>query len=320
MTSIVAAIGPSTQTRLTPYLTVDMLKYGSYLGTPVGNLVPGPNATPAQQDAALAEIIEQASSWVDEVACHQVLSATIDTVLSRAVVSNDGFVYINPQYRPVLAVLGVSVGTTAGNLQALDDLTGIGVQDDVITIPGSAPLPTWLPDGRWLQLGPGMPSGVRLWYQSRVMSGWPVTLLNASADVGATEISVEDTTGIIEGITQLTIYAGPARRRFIAGAVSTASGAGTVGTGPGTVVCPALTQALDNNAQNPIMVSALPAVANKAVALVVRSFVKDKARGNTNAATATAKDPDALGAGGDLAQAYAMLQRFALRTTGTTSS
>jgi hypothetical protein len=319
MTSIVAAIGPSTQTRLTPYLTVDMLKYGSYLGTPVGNLVPGPNTTPAEQDAALAEIIEQASSWVDEVACQQVLAATIDTVLSRAVVSNDGFVYINPQFRPVLAVLGVSVGMTAGSLQALDDLTGIGVQDDVITIPGSAPLPAFLPDGRWLQFGAGLASGARLWYQSRVLSGWPVTLLNADAEVGATSISVEDTTGIIEGNTQLTIYAGTARRRFIAGAVSTAV-PGSIGTGPGTVVCPALTQALENNPQNPIMVSAMPATVNKAVALVVRSFVKDKARGNTNAATAAAKDPDALGSGSDLSLAYSMLQRFALRTTGTTSS
>lgn len=294
---------------MVPYATVDMLKYHTVLGVQTNGLVPG-GGSPADQDAALAAKIEQASSWIDDQ-CQQVLAATLDVVAGQAVVARDGTVTITPRYRPVLAVTGASLGSASWNMAPLASLDGVGILNDTVTLSGWTGLGTTTFSGAPLQFGPPLAGPGRIWYQLDVLSGAAVTLLSASAALGATSIDVDDVTGIIEGQTQLVIYAGRARFRFIAGAVTQTVGglvgAGEIGTGSGSVVCPALPQALVNNAENPIMVSALSPSVNKAVEHVVRAFVKDSTRGNNTTPTAGGKTRDPLGAGSELEMALQIL-------------
>lgn len=300
-------VGVTSQPRLTPYISVDMFKNHRRRGVSVDNLVP--RGRPDEQDAALAEIIESASVWVDNLIL-QILAATQDTVLERVNVDRRGYANIHPRYRPVIALVQFAIGSAPNTMQTFADLTGVGVQPTTIAVP-TTPWALTTSAGP-LQFGAVSAPMDRAWVQYTYQNGFPVTTLTAPAAQGATSISVADTTGIVAGQTYLTIYDLQRRARFLAGTVSTAASGG-VGTGPGTVQCNPLPYALPNSGNYPTMVSALPADVVEAVVLVTRAIIKETGGGNVSAAsrsaagTASSKDPLA---GDDYAEAEAILHPY----------
>lgn len=301
-------VGVTSQPRLTPYISVDMFKNHRRRGVQVDNLVP--RGTPDDQDAALAEVIESASVWVDNLIL-QILAATQDTVLDQVNVDRRGYATIHPRYRPVIALTSFAIGPAPNTMQTYTDLTGVGVQPNKLTVP-TAPLTLTTSQGP-LQFGAVAAPADRTWCQYTYQNGYPVTTLTAAATAGATQISVADTTGIVAGQTYLTIYDLQRRFRFLAGTVSTAPQGG-VGTGPGTVTCPALPYALPNSGNYPTMVSALPADVVEAVVLVTRAIIKETGGGNASATSARGPSRSAEhavpGAGDDYAEAEAILHPY----------
>ncbi len=268
-------VGTTSQRRQTPYVSVDMFKHHRRRGVNIDNLVP--KGSPDEQDAALAEIIESASVWVDNLLLPLILAATQDTVLVRANVNRRGEIRVHPRYRPAIALTSVAVGAAPNSLQTYNDLTGCAVEPERITIPTQ-------PWGLTTSQGPLQFGAVatapmdQVWVQYTYQNGFPVTTLTAPVAAGATSLPVADTTGMVAGQTQLTIYDLQRRARFTAGTVSTAPSGG-VGTGPGTVACNPLPYAIPNSGNYPTMVTALPPDVIEAVVLVIRAMVKESSPG-----------------------------------------
>lgn len=306
--TVTPIVGTTSQPRLTPYLSVAMLKYHSRRGVSFDQLVP--RGMPEDQDQALQQYIEDAAAYTDSV-CQQILAATYDTSGGRINVSRDGFAYVHPRYRPVIALTAFSIGPTPALMTAYTSFVGVKVEPDYFAVPvgGAGGLPVNTSQGP-IQFGTASAPMDQAWAEWTIVNGFPVTFLTASAALGATSISVADTTGIVPGATWLTIYAGADRVRVLAGVVSTAGPAG-IGTGPGTVACAALPQAISNVGPQPVMVSALPADVIQANALIVRAFIKESGGGNISGPTvASGQASQANGSGDDLADAVAMLRPY----------
>lgn len=305
LVSVAPAIGLTTTQNVKPIMSIDMFKFQRRRGVSL-DLVP--QGIESENDAALAMIIQQASDWMFGI-CLQTLAATVDTVRDHVNIGRDGYARIFPRYRPVIAVTDVQFGSDVESLAALSSLAGVDVQTDGFAVPVSGTGGyTWTSQGP-LQFGTVAAPSFAALVQYTYVNGWPHTWLTAPAEQGATSIAVDDTTGIIEGNTWLTIYAGASQFRFLAGAVSNAVNG--LGTGPGNVVCPALPYAVANSDAYPTFVSAMPGNAIEAGALAVRSIIKSSSVGNV-AAGATAKSggqlaKDPLGAGADLVAAERML-------------
>ena len=305
LVSVAPAIGLTTTQNVKPIMSVDMFKFQRRRGVSL-DLVPGGIET--ENDAALAQIIQAATDWMFGI-CLQTLAATTDTVRDTVNVGRDGYARIFPRYRPVIAVTDVQFGSDVEGLSPLSSLANIDVQTDGFAVPVSGTGGyTWTSQGP-LQFGTVTAPMYQALVQYTYVNGYPHTWLTAAAAQGATSIALDDTTGIVEGNTWLTIYAGANQFRFLAGAVSNAVNG--LGTGPGSVVCPALPYAVANTGAYPTFVSAMPGNAIEAGALAVRSFIKSASVGNVSAgATAKAggqlaRDP--LGAGADLVAAEKML-------------
>ena len=303
--TVAPAIGITSAQNVKPIMGVDMFKFQRRRGVSL-DLVPG--GIEAENDAALAGIIQQASDWMFGV-CLQTLNATVDTVRDTVNIGRDGYARIFPRYRPIIAVTACSFGSNVEGLAPLASLAQIDVQTDSFAVPvsGSGGY-TWTSQGP-LQFGTVAAPAYQALVQYTYVNGWPHTWLTAPAAAGATSLALDDTTGIVAGNTWLTIYSGTSQFRFLAGAVSNAVNG--LGTGPGNVVCPALPAAVPNSDVYPTFVSAMPGNAIEAGALAIRSFIKSASVGNV-AAGATAKAGgqlarDPLGAGEDLVAAERML-------------
>lgn len=303
------AVGVTPQPRLTPYLSIDMFKNHRRRGVQVDNLVP--RGTPAEQDAALAEVIESASAWIDNTVLG-ILAATSDTELRQVNVNKQGYVSIHPRFRPIIALTAFQIGYTPNTMQALTDFTGTGVTLNRMAVPVS-PLALTTSQGP-IQFGNVSTPMDQAWCQYTYQNGYPVTSLTAAAAAGATSISVADTTGIVQGQTYLTIYALQNRIRFLAGAVSTAAASGQVGTGPGTVGVPGgLPSAVPNNSSYPTMVTALPPDAIEACVLVTRAIIKETGGGAVVASgsrSISEGEKDPYGAGDDYLEAADFLKPY----------
>lgn len=303
--SIAPAIGITSTQNVKPIMSLDMFKFQRRRGVSL-DLVP--QGIESENDAALAMIIQQATDWMFGI-CLQTLCATVDTVRDTVNIGRDGYARIFPRYRPVIAVTAVSFGADVEGLSALSSLAGIDVQPDGFAVPVSGTGGhIWTSQGP-LQFGTVAAPAFQALVQYTYVNGYPHTWLTASAAAGATQIAVDDTTGIIEGNTWLTIYAGTSQFRFLAGAVSNAVQG--LGTGPGNVVCPALPYAVTNDPAYPTFVTAMPGNAIEAGALAIRSMIKSASVGNVSAGGTAksggqlAKDP--LGAGADLVAAEKLL-------------
>lgn len=302
MVTPAANVGVTSSPRMTPYLSVDMMKAHRRRGVELDNLVP--RGMPVEQDTALAEIIESASVWIDNTIL-MTLAATYDTVLDQASPDRYGYIKIHPRYRPVVSLTDFWSGAAPNMLVQASDLSGAAVQPDRISMPISGAI-SWMSDQGPLQFGPAAAPDQQMWVKYTYVNGYPVTALTAPVTQGDVLLHVADTTGIIPGATWLTVYALQNRMRFLAGAVSTPSG-------PGTVACPAATHGIPTTGYSPPMVSALPADVVEAAVLVVRAMVKETGGASTRpAASRRGNADDEATAGDDYAEAEAFLHPYLL--------
>lgn len=174
-----------------PYITVAELKRAP-IYTQLRKLIPGGSAD--ENEAELGQIILRVSALIDSEVS-QNLSATVDSEVGRVAVSEYGELRIHTRANPIIEVRAVSVGTDPNNLVPITDLTRLVVDPWRITIP--APQMFSLPR-----------PGRRLWAQWTYVNGYPITTLTAAAAVGGTSITVKDATGILAGITELSIEDG----------------------------------------------------------------------------------------------------------------
>lgn len=301
--TVAPVIGVTTEQKVTPYISPAMFRNDARRGVDLATLVPSGPAI--EQDSALKRYIRQASAVMDSFLL-QSLAATIDTEFDEVHADRYGRITVQPRFRPVIALVGFSVGSSPDQLAAMTNLAGSAVMPDRITVrPGAL---GWSTNQGPLQFGSVAPS--RDAYASwTYLNGYPVTWVTAAAAAGATSIAVAETTGIIAGQTQLTIHSGMHEYTFLAGTVSTAGGG--LGTGPGTVVCPALPYAVATSADFPTYVTALPDDVIHACVAATRALIKKTSGGNISSQTNnSSRSKDPLGSLDDMALMYELLDSY----------
>jgi hypothetical protein len=319
----VPVVGTSSQPRLVPYLSYSMFALDARRGVDIDNLVPG-GAPPPDQEHALMQYIEAASAQGDEI-MQQTLAATYDTGVGQANVGPDGYITIHPRYRPVIALTSFAYGSTPALLQPLASLTGTWVERKRFKVPVGAGggLPVNTSQGP-IQFGISGYPQQRVFTQYQYVNGYPITYLTANVAAGATQVSVQDTTGIVPGKSWLTIYAGRARFRFLAGALSNAADSSGIAAGPGNVTItqsgasqlPAHAIAVPTmtdpaNDARAVMVSAVPADVIEGFVYLTRGLIKDPGAaaliGMTVPAATLAADPG--GAANDIDRGAKILHK-----------
>jgi len=318
----VPVVGASSQPRLVPYLSYSMFALDARRGVDVDNLVPG-NAPPPEQEHALMQYIEMASAQGDEI-MQQTLAATYDTAAGQANVGPDGYITIHPRYRPVVALTSFKYGSTPALLQPLASLAGTWVERKRFKVPvgagGGLPVNT---SAGPIQFGVSGYPQQKVFTQYTYVNGYPITYLTASVAAGATQVSVQDTTGIVPGNTWLTIYAGRARFRFLAGALSNAADSSGIAAGPGNVTIaqsgasrlpahditvPTMTDPA--NDARAVMVSAVPADVIEGFVYLTRGLIKDPGAASLigmTTPTSIINDPE--GAANDIERASQILHK-----------
>jgi len=268
----VSLVGATSTVRNVPYITPDMFKLHSRAGVQVESLAP--KGSPVDQDAALAEKIEQAGSWVDEWA-EQSFAASLDVWSGQVNVGRSGYVEVFPRFKPVIGLASFSIGPQPDQLSAVSSFAGAMVMENSFSVP-VIPLAAMTSSEGPIQFG-GI--GVPYEYafcQYGYVHGYPITSLTAPIAAGATSISVADTTGIVAGQTWLNVRAGRTRYQFLATSVSTADSGG-LGFGPGTVgASVAAPSVVTPNPDIAIQVDGAPSSLILANVLVTRALIKGK--------------------------------------------
>ncbi|HEX5997266.1 MAG TPA: hypothetical protein VFY84_19170 [Jiangellales bacterium] len=300
------AVGQTSQTRVTPYISPQMFASHARRGVQVNNLAPGQDET--SQLAALVDYIAQASALMNSFLLGT-LAATTDTEVGPVTINPQGYAIIVPRYRPIIALTALSLGPNIAQLTAYTDLSAAAVELNRILVP-VGPYGVWMTNQGPLQLGRAAPIPGQMYGQWSTCNGYPVTSMTASAAADATQIEVADTTGILAGQTPLTIQADRLRIRKVPTAVSTASPGG-LGTGPGTLTfATAIGVDITNDAAFPTQVDALPADVIQAAVMMTRGLIKKTSGGNISSNTQSTRNRDPLGAGDDMAAAYEMIDQY----------
>jgi hypothetical protein len=210
----VVAPSVTTYASHTPYLTL-----AEWLAAPtaldVSDLIQG--GTTAQQNQAVQDAIERASSWVDRI-CHQVLAATTDTHSGRYLVNRWGNVKVPLPRKPILEVSAIAMGNTPSSMNLLASLVDVDIGGHgVIEIPAPGS-----PFGSNYGFGIGSRPLVRITY----VNGYPNTTMSA-ASAAATNIVVASALGIYPG-SALTIYDSTAGTEHITVSSSYTTGSTTI--------------------------------------------------------------------------------------------
>jgi hypothetical protein len=187
----------STRGRTVPYITVAQLDR-SPISNQLKKLVP--RSSDNDRDAEMARIILRLSSMInDEVG--QNLAATVDTEAGKVRVDSDGHLNIYTRSNPIIEVRSLEVGWSPTQLSPITDLSGLILDPWRITVPNY-----------------GRP-GARLWARFVYVNGYPVTTLTAAVVAGATTLTVSDATGILPGVSVLTINDGQSEEVVVPTAV-----------------------------------------------------------------------------------------------------
>lgn len=239
-----------------PYLTAEEYRRAPS-GVDASALVPGDAAASA---AELVNIIGRASSWIDQL-CNQVLSATVDTEAGRFRVGRDGLLRVHCRYSPIVAVTGFSYGSAGSAVTPLGDLSRVWVEDAAFAVPLIGARSWTGPIG----FGALRPGG-EAYCQWRYVNGWPNTTLAAVATAGATQISVADGTGLVPGVSRITLYDNDS--------TETVTVADTYTFGATTV--PLAAPLTYSHETVGISVSALPPVIKQACVLTTSALIKTR--------------------------------------------
>jgi hypothetical protein len=278
-----------------PYLTNKQFRL---MQTPVNCDSLVPKGTPAEQEAALAKLILDASTIVYTMT-HQLLYATVDTEQDEITTDRWGRLVIHPRFFPIAQVTDLWMGSDPANLIEVSSLAGAEVNPKEIIITqnlGSGLLTSSAGPLEFGTFGASPRSPVPSYGRWTYVNGWPVTTLAAPAAAGATSITVKNPNGILPNYTPLRIEDGADRESLTV----TAPVAGN------TVPVAALANAhLAGEA-----VTALPADVETAVGLIVTALVKKRGAGGLVAGTtANAKNTsDPFGAADDMQAAEKMLK------------
>lgn len=208
----------TTYTAHTPYLTP-----AEWLAAPtaidISNIFQ--NGTTAQEQQALKDAIERASSWIDRI-CRQVLAATTDTHEGRYLVNRWGNVRIPLPRKPVLQVSAVQVGSRPSTLVALPSLVDVEISPyGVVDVPVVGTSMPYLPGSGAVSIGS------RPLVRTTYVNGFPNTTLAGSPAAGATSVTVTSSLGVYPGTT-LTIYDTAAGTEQVTVAASFVAGSTTV--------------------------------------------------------------------------------------------
>lgn len=133
----------------------------------------------ATQDAALVELIAEASALMDDEFTQSVISASfVQWVRTR--IQPDGTLSLHLNRNPPNQLVSVSVGTTAANLTAIADLTGVFLEDRNWVVP-YAPLAV---------------AGGRVLAKVTAVAAWPNTTITSTPNnIGATSLTVASAVG-----------------------------------------------------------------------------------------------------------------------------
>ena len=270
----------------TPYLSEALL-----FNAPTSvswEIIPEPDATDAQVQAAVNDVIWRATSRLDTW-CHQVLRATPDTEYLNGpgqprcnVDPNTGNGVLQMRRWPVTEVLAIqtSLSTVFPRVWSLVPSDQYEIRHPLIYSGDSASATA--PDGGWtidvapdyISWTPGIPatltsgwnwgsSGARGGQRVQVsyINGWPHTSLTATAIAGATTLDVDDVTGWT-GASGFA-YDGASTEPLAVSSVAATTpftlpnDAGTAQAGPGTIT---LSSGLAYEHQEGTLISAFPAV------------------------------------------------------------
>jgi len=257
MTQEITTISPLFST---PYLTLAEYKQAP-TAVDVDDLVGGGSS--AVNDQELANVIARASSWIDSY-CGQVLAATEDTESFRARVSRDGFLRLHVRYSPVIEVVSASYGSNPTLMNTLDPTTA-WIENMAIVFPLQGMAASFLGQIQFSRVWSPL---AEQFCTVTYVNGYANTLLTASVSVGATSLSVSDTTGFIPN-QKFMIYDGSSTELVkVASTYVPVQGAGTV----------SLASAVVNAHASGVSVSALPPAVKQA-AIYMTSVIL-KARGN----------------------------------------
>lgn len=296
----VSLVGATSAARTRPYITTDMFKLHTRAGVQVESLAP--KGDPADQEAALAEFIFQASGWMDDQA-EQILYATVDTWAGLTNVDRQGYAEVFPRFKPVIGLTAFSIGPAPDQLTAQTSFIGAMVTESGFMVPTFPGLGVWSSQGPIQFGGIGAPCD-QAFCQYSYVHGFPLTYLTGSLTAGATSIPVADTTGIVAGQTWLNVRAGRTRFQFLATSISTAD-AGGLGSGPGTIGCAAVPADVVNP-DVPIQVDGLPGGLITACVLATRAHIK----GKTPSTPARGKERKTT-PGDDFQEAWSLVRKYA---------
>lgn len=161
-----------------------------------------PGGSPSQQTQDLSDTIRQASRWCDGICFGQdpadkgaSLAASL-SVESAYVRIKSGELRLICDYRPLIQLVGVAVGSGMSDLAGIDStLAGLArVGRRTFTIPYAGPV-TVSRSGDYPTLLPGGISSGSVYAVWSYVNGYPHTRLLSSVTVGATSCVVESTDG-----------------------------------------------------------------------------------------------------------------------------
>lgn len=201
------AISPIVRPVSRPYLTLAEFKQAP-TALDYGNLVQGGNQ--AAQDAELSNAITRASSWIDGY-CNQILSATVDTEQQRARVRPDGSLIFHPKYSPIVALMSLSIGSNPQAMVSVPDPSIAWLEEQQVVFPYNNANLTWSSQGP-ISFGYGGQPRAQVFVNYSYVNGYTNTVINATANAGATSITVEDGTGLVAG-EWVTIFDGASTER-----------------------------------------------------------------------------------------------------------
>lgn len=203
-TPVVASEAVSV-TRALPYISLSQYRFAP---TAVGTtqLVPGSTSQTTDSAASLAQVIQRASSWIDQFCFHTpdgTLAASVTTESMWVKIKPNGDIPLISKYRPILDVQGVAIGPIPGDLTSLTNTVGnsIWIENKIVWLAASwwatATFPGYL-------FAPTFNGGVyAVWSYT---NGYPHASLASSVSAGATSLTL--TPGLPGATTLSGVYPG----------------------------------------------------------------------------------------------------------------
>jgi hypothetical protein len=150
--------------------------------------------TQVEQDAALTNILLEASQWADDKV-NMPLGAHVRTENVRLTASRTGQLRYHPEHAPVISVIGMSVGSAPAELDPVSDPQVWTELDGRIIVAFN---PAGGPGLGSLQFG-SVAVGMEQLVSWTYVAGFPATQLAAPAAAGTSTLEVRNPVGILPG-------------------------------------------------------------------------------------------------------------------------